>query len=356
MPVYEFAQDRIVPLQKTTFGHMQMHERRDLQRLLRESIGVVAPDTLVIAEEFGEWDESRRRIDLLGVDRDANLVVIELKRTEDGGHMELQALRYAAMVSTMTFDQAADVFGRYLVQIAREDLDARAELLEFLGWEEPDHDQFGQDVKIVLASAEFSRELTTSVLWLLSRDIDIRCVRLQPYDHSGRVLVDVQQIIPLPEAAEYQVQLREKARKEREAARASGADFTRFDLTLGATKHPAVTKRSALYLTFRHIVDRGLDPVEVAAHCGPRRGRCLYSVEGEVGRDEFIRLAEVAMASGGRKFRAPRFFCDEDELIRYNGRTHSFSNQWGGSEWLAAMNELRDSYPDLGIAFVSSSR
>ena len=51
---------------------------------------------LVVAEEFGDWEESKRRIDLLGLDRDATLVVIELKRTDDGGHMELQAIRYAA--------------------------------------------------------------------------------------------------------------------------------------------------------------------------------------------------------------------------------------------------------------------
>ena len=46
----------------------------------------IAPETLVISEEFGEWEDSRRRIDLLGLDKDARLVVIELKRTEDGGH------------------------------------------------------------------------------------------------------------------------------------------------------------------------------------------------------------------------------------------------------------------------------
>ncbi len=191
MPIYEFASEEIRPLLKTTFSQMQLQERRDLQRLLRANISVVAPDTLVIAEEFGGWDESRRRIDILGIDRDANLVVVELKRTEDGGHMELQAIRYAAMVSTMTFDQAADVFGRYLAQIGDADTDARAELLDFLGWNEPDEDAFAQDVRIVLASAEFARELTTSVLWLIERGIDIRCVRLQPYDHGGRVLVDV---------------------------------------------------------------------------------------------------------------------------------------------------------------------
>jgi hypothetical protein len=153
MPIYEFANEEIRALLKTTFSQMQLQERRDLQRLLRANISVVAPDTLVIAEEFGDWDESRRRIDLLGIDRDANLVVIELKRTEDGGHMELQAIRYAAMVSTMTFDQAADVFSRYLAQIGKADTDARAELLEFLGWDEPDEDAFAQDVRIVLASS-----------------------------------------------------------------------------------------------------------------------------------------------------------------------------------------------------------
>ncbi|MEQ9447572.1 MAG: hypothetical protein RLN70_01540, partial [Rhodospirillaceae bacterium] len=217
MPIYEFGQDGIARIDETTFGEVGVHERRDLQRLLREHIEVIAPETLVISEEFGEWEESRRRIDLLGIDKSASLVVIELKRTEDGGHMELQAIRYAAMVSTMTFDRAAEVFEHYLGQLGRDDEDPRTAILDFLGWDEPDDDRFAQDVRIVLASAEFSKELTSSVLWLLDHDIDIRCVRLKPYSFNDRLLVDVQQIIPLPEAAEFQVQVREKARKERES-------------------------------------------------------------------------------------------------------------------------------------------
>ncbi len=107
--------------------------------------------------------------------------------------MELQAIRIAAMVSTMTFENAASFFDRYLIQISNSEIDARAELLDFLGWDEPDEDEFAQDVRIILASAEFARELTTSVLWLIERGIDIRCVRLQPYDNDGRVFADVQQ-------------------------------------------------------------------------------------------------------------------------------------------------------------------
>lgn len=52
---------------------MQFYECRDLQRLLRENIPVIAPDTLMIAEEYGEWHVSRCRIDLLGTERDAKI-------------------------------------------------------------------------------------------------------------------------------------------------------------------------------------------------------------------------------------------------------------------------------------------
>jgi hypothetical protein len=217
MPIYEFGQNDILPVKETTFSQGGLQERRDLQRLLREHIKVIAPDTLIIAEEFEDWEDSRRRIDLLGVDEAANLVVIELKRTEDGGHMDLQSIRYASMVSTTTFDQAVDIFSQYLTKLGRVDEDPRAIILKFLGWDVPDDDKFAPDVRIVLASAEFSRELTSSVLWLNDHGTDIRCVRLKPYILDGRILVDVQQIIPLPEAADYQIRVREKIRKERQA-------------------------------------------------------------------------------------------------------------------------------------------
>lgn len=352
MPIYEFVPDRIQPLTRTTFGAMQLHERRDLQPLLRENIAVIAPDTLVIAEEYGEWDKSRHRIDLLGIDRDANLVVIELKRTEDGGHMELQAIRYAAMVSTMTFDHAVSAFDDYLRQIGRDGADARRDLLAFLGWDEPDDDQFAQEVKIVLASAEFSLELTTAVLWLNQRDLDIRCVRLQPYDLSGRVLVDVQQIIPPPEAADYQVRVREKARKEREA-RASGADYTKYDLRLGQQDFPHQSKRWAILRTFRYLVESGIKPETVAEHCGPRAHRALQSVDGEVGHDDFVRLATASRVELGKGFDPIRWFCGNDELLRVGGRTYAFSSQWGGNDWVVAMTNLRNAFPDRAIKFTS---
>lgn len=71
--------------------------------------------------QFGAFADARRRIDLLGVDRDGRLGVVELIRTADGGHLELQALRYAAMISVMTFD---DLVEHYQLHLAKVEPDA----------------------------------------------------------------------------------------------------------------------------------------------------------------------------------------------------------------------------------------
>ncbi len=215
MPLYEMTSGAFRPITQASFISLQVRERGDLQRLLRSQIEVLGDDLYVLTEEFGDWEDSRRRIDLLAIDRQANLVVIELKRTNDGGHMELQAIRYASMVSAMTFERATQIHAEFLPRIEIPADEARARILAFLNWDEPEEETFAPDVRVILVSEDFGKELTTAVLWLRKRDIDIRCIRLRPYEDGEKRLVDVQQIIPLPEAHEYQVHLREKEQVER---------------------------------------------------------------------------------------------------------------------------------------------
>ena len=83
------------------------------------------------------------------------------------------------MISAMTFEQLAETHARFL-HPTQPDLDAaRAKILDFLGWTDPDEELFGRDTRIILASANFGKELTTAVLWLRERDIDIRCLPVE---------------------------------------------------------------------------------------------------------------------------------------------------------------------------------
>jgi hypothetical protein len=218
MAIYQVTPKELKALSETSFGAESIMERKDIQRLLREQISVLDEEFMVIAEEFGDWLDSSRRIDLLCIDSSANLVVVELKRTDDGGHMELQALRYAAMVSAMTFDQLVDTYARYKSKAQPDILSARSAIMGFLGWDEVDEERFAQETHIVLAAADFSKELTTAVMWLIDRGINIRCVRMRPYRMAdSTVLLDVQQLIPLPEAADFQTQIGVKKQAERQS-------------------------------------------------------------------------------------------------------------------------------------------
>ena len=130
--------------------------------------------------------------------------------------MDLQAIRYAAMVSSMTLDQAVQTYAR---TCGREESEARDEILEFLQSSSSGEIELTGEVRIILVSADFSTEVAASVLWLNRQNLDIICIRLRPYKMGGEVLIEAAQIIPLPEVADYETRLRTQ---EREKKRASG--------------------------------------------------------------------------------------------------------------------------------------
>lgn len=210
---------------RTTFAAEQILERNDIQRLLRQDISPIGSDLMVIAEEYGEWEKVNRRIDLLCLNQRGDLVVVEIKRTEDGGHMELQALRYAAMVSSMTLQQAIQTHARSSNQ---EEDEARGQILDFLESGTSTDIELTGEVRIILVSADFSTEVATAVLWLNKQGLDITCIRLRPYKMGNDVVIDVTQIIPLPEAADYEVKLRTQEREKRRAEGAVSETYRKF--------------------------------------------------------------------------------------------------------------------------------
>ena len=74
-------------------------------------------------------------------------------------------------------------------------------------------------------------------MWLSERDLEIRCSRIRPYCLDGRLLLDVQQITPLPEAADYQVQFREKVIARRHPDRRKWTGYYYVNVGEGAHRN-----------------------------------------------------------------------------------------------------------------------
>ena len=346
MAIYELKDDSLQSINVTTFAKEHINERGDLQHILKSKIEVVSPATLVISEEFGEFEGSRRRIDLLGIDKDANLVVIELKRTEDGGHMELQAIRYAAMVSNLTFDKAVEIFWDYMEQ---NKIQGNAEeiILYHLGWGESNEDAFGQDVRIVLVSAEFSKEITSSVLWLNDKGLNINCVRMRPYKFEDKLLIDIDQVLPLVEAADYQIKFREKRRKERESTR-SNRDTTRFNLTINGVLHENQPKRWVMYYVVKGLIDKDVRPAQVMNIVNWRKSNFFWMHDSIVHEDEVKQLIKDQYPKDVKSVK--RYFCNEEQLFHINGITYALSTQWG-ERAIEAVDLLNKAFPQVTISY-----
>ncbi|MCY4366352.1 MAG: endonuclease NucS [Chloroflexi bacterium] len=217
MAIYKMVGDkeRLDPIHETSFVQERIMEDPDLRYILRSQPEVIEEGLFVLSEEFsGHWRGSGRSIDLLGLDSNGRLVVIELKRTSTADHAELQAIRYAAMVSVLTSEDIVEAHRAYINKWRIEG-DAEERIQAHLFGTSFD-DIYTESPRIVLVSEGFSKELTTSVLWLNENGLDISCIQLQPYRNERELLIESSQIVPVPGTEDLLVQAQEKRTETRE--------------------------------------------------------------------------------------------------------------------------------------------
>jgi len=283
MPIYRYSATGLEQLAKTSLTAERIRERQDLQRMLLQQIDVLGADLLAIAEEYSLFQDSRRRIDILALDKAGTLVVIELKRTEDGGHMELQAVRYAAMVSTMTLDHLVEAFA------AAKGLAVSEARQTILDWVDEPLDELPNHVRIMLVSADFSTEITSTVLWLNENyGMDVSCFRITAHRLQEEVLLDLQQIIPLPEAKDFQIQQRQKG-SVAAADRAMGRDFTRYNVMIGTEKLHDLSKQSAVKIAIQLAYQAGVPVPLIKRATQEGRWMPVHPLPGETVEDAFRR-------------------------------------------------------------------
>ncbi len=346
MALFRMDVDKLVEQESTSFKDLNLSERGDIQRLLRVQPEALGEDLLIVSEEFGNWEDSRRRIDLLALDEGGSLVVIELKRTDDGGHMELQALRYAAMISSMSFEEVVDAHAAFRSRLGDEGASpqtSRTTISDFLGTDGEDI-ALSTNVRIVLVSADFGREITTAVLWLNRFEgMDIRCVRLKPYEIDNRVFVDIDQVLPLPEAADYQIRIgRKEAARARQGSGTDGRDFTKYVIISPAGESAQLNKRNAVRQMVSVMIDNG-----VSIH----RVRALF-------RDRIFRTVPGTLPPGDATARAlldqeprldvKRYFVESP--IHESGETHVMFRMWG-TNTEPSLNALIEAFPEVGARY-----
>ncbi|HAC49800.1 hypothetical protein A3753_11995 [Sulfitobacter sp. HI0082] len=219
--------NRLRKLERTSFSEVGFREREHLQEWLAsmpdalcEAMSEGEDGLLIIQKEFDGFDGTRERLDLLALDRNGQLVVIENKLDDSGRDVVWQALKYAAYCSSLKKAEIVAIFQLYLDRQGGGD--AGELICGFLGEDALDEVVLndGTNQRIVFIAANFRREVTATVLWLREHQIDARCVKVVPYRYGEEIFVDLQQVIPTPEAADYMIRMAQKESEERSASTA----------------------------------------------------------------------------------------------------------------------------------------
>ena len=207
--------NNIIQLKERLFSELGFRERDHLQEWIAKNPEVVGEELLIIQKEFDGFSETNERLDLLALDKEGDVVVIENKLDDTGRDVVWQALKYASYCSTLSTSQIIKIFQAYLDGQGRTE-DARTTITDFLEVEDDEGLVLNRnDQRVMLIANNYRKEVTSTVLWLLDHDVRIQCFRATPYSLDEDLFLQIEQIIPVPEASEFIIDIKEKAKEDK---------------------------------------------------------------------------------------------------------------------------------------------
>ena len=216
----QISSNEIIPLTPKSFSELKYTERHHLQEWIAKCPSVFGEELLMIQKEFDGFDETRERLDLLALDKQGGLVLIENKLDDSGRDVVWQSLKYAAYCSSLGNEGIVRIYQEYLDKNENGG-DAKERIRDFIGKGEFDELVLnaGNDQRIILVAANFRKEVTCTALWLLKHDIRLQCFKATAFARGEETFLNMEQIIPPPEAADFMIVVAEKEKEQNTAQR-----------------------------------------------------------------------------------------------------------------------------------------
>tara|TARA_R100000353_G_C6489956_1_gene191470 strand:- start:54 stop:1172 length:1119 start_codon:yes stop_codon:yes gene_type:complete len=206
-------QNRVTKLKQKTFSELKFRERDHLQEWIANNPSTLGEELLIIQKEFSGFSETNERLDLLALDKLGNVVVIENKLDDSGKDVTWQAIKYASYCASLTKQDIIKVYQDFLGTSAI----AQEKLSDFFDGRELSEIVLNQGLnsqRLILVAANFRKEVTSSVLWLLNFKIRLQCFKVTPFAYDDQLFLNVEQILPTKETEDFAISISTKAQEE----------------------------------------------------------------------------------------------------------------------------------------------
>lgn len=208
-------ENRISRLEEKTFGELGFQERNHLQEWLANNPEALGEELLIIQKEFSGFDETNERLDLLALDKQGSLVIIENKLDDSGRDVTWQSLKYASYGSSLTKDQIREIYQAYLDRYYKGE-SAEEKLTEF--FDDKEYDELSLNVgttqRIIMVAGKFRKEVTSTVLWLMSYSMRLQCFKVTPFAMGEELFLNIEQILPVKDTEDFAISMANKVQDE----------------------------------------------------------------------------------------------------------------------------------------------
>lgn len=197
--------NKLEEIKETSYSENDLKERQHIEEWIRKSPEVLDEELLIIAHEYDKF-EVNERLDLLAIDKEGNLVIIEVKRDNTGSNVDFQALKYASYCARLSPTDIFEIYEDY-VRVHVPLINAKDELMEFLEVESEEdlNNIINNSQRVIIVGKEIDKRILSVCTWLYENNIDVKCVTIKPYKLGDQLIIDTNQIIPPYKLEDYYI-------------------------------------------------------------------------------------------------------------------------------------------------------
>lgn len=213
MYIIDRERNRISKLKQKTFSELRFREREHLQEWIANNPSSLGEELLIIQKEFSGFSETNERLDLLALDKLGNLVIIENKLDDSGRDVTWQIIKYASYCASLTKQDILRIYQGFLGTSGI----AQDKISEFYENKEISEILLNQGLnsqRLILVAANFRKEVTSSILWLLNFKVRLQCFKITPFELDDQLFLNVEQILPTKDTEDFAISIATKAQEE----------------------------------------------------------------------------------------------------------------------------------------------
>ena len=170
------------------YKRMSVSREKEIEDFIECNPGLLEKDLMIISRQ--QQTSTGKIIDLMGLDKDGNVVIIEIKKDQAPRKVISQVLDYGVWAESLTYQTLNSIAKQ------QQKLPKHNNLLEmFRDWADELDPEFNQNQKLYVIGEEIDEETRALASYLQRKGVDLFCLELNFHENKGEKKCTIQRVV-----------------------------------------------------------------------------------------------------------------------------------------------------------------